>query len=82
MAAFRRVRRVRERFRRASQGKVVFLEVNNLPLARKVLERALQVARLARPEAERCDQIVETKKFFRGLLKDFEDLGITRELAH
>ena len=82
MAAFRRVGRARERFRRPNQAKVVFLEVNNLPLAREVLERAFQVARLARPDAERCDQIVQAKKFFRGLLKDFEDFGMTRELAH
>ena len=56
------------------QGEVVLLQVNDAAMAGEVFQRALELARLARPQAELQHQLAKPKRLARLALKNLENL--------
>ena len=77
-------RRAGERARRypADQREVVLLQINDAAMAREIFQRALELARLARPQAELHHQLAKPERLARLALKDLENLLRRWKFAH
>ena len=64
------------------QGEMVLLQVSDFPPSRKVLERVLQLTRLARAQTQLDHQLAEPKCFLGIALENVQYLSRRGELAH